>query len=194
MGFNDLPTLADQGRCAKERWLPVGGFENYEVSSFGRVRRAVQSAGARAGHVLKPSADRSGYARVALCANGIVKHRHVHVLVARAFLGKRPSDHEINHMDFNTMNAALVNLEYVSHLDNVRHTVRAGRLRLPRNSAGDQANAKLTRDNVREIRRRYAAGEKPRFIARDFGIRADSINRIASGRSWKSVEMANGTR
>lgn len=46
----------------------------------------------------------------------------------------------------------------------------------------------LTEDRVREIRRRVAAQEGRRELAREFGIGYDQVNRIVQRRSWAHVE------
>jgi DNA invertase Pin-like site-specific DNA recombinase len=49
--------------------------------------------------------------------------------------------------------------------------------------------AKLTPDDVREIRRRCADGEEASTIAVDFGISRSTVYDIKSGRIWKSVVL-----
>jgi DNA invertase Pin-like site-specific DNA recombinase len=47
--------------------------------------------------------------------------------------------------------------------------------------------AKLTEDDVREIRRRQAAGELQRIIAADFGVSATCISKITTNKKWKQL-------
>lgn len=47
--------------------------------------------------------------------------------------------------------------------------------------------AKITPDQVVEIRRRYAAGELPRQIAPNYGVASTAISRAVHGRSWRHV-------
>jgi DNA-binding transcriptional regulator YiaG len=51
----------------------------------------------------------------------------------------------------------------------------------------NKANSKITPDDVREIRRRYAAGEKQKDIRMDYGISESSISEICSGKRWANV-------
>lgn len=51
----------------------------------------------------------------------------------------------------------------------------------------NKANSKLTHDDVREIRRRYAAGEMQKDIRLDYGISEGSISEICSGKRWAHV-------
>lgn len=48
--------------------------------------------------------------------------------------------------------------------------------------------AKLTADNVREIRRRLRSGERQKDIAAAFGVTREAITRINIMRNWKHVE------
>ena len=51
------------------------------------------------------------------------------------------------------------------------------------------ANAKLTEDQVREIRRSYAAGEKnAKELAQAYGVISASIDNIVNGATWGHVE------
>lgn len=47
--------------------------------------------------------------------------------------------------------------------------------------------AKLTEDQVREIKRRLANGEQQKVIAKDYGVSPTSIRAIAIGRNWGHV-------
>ena len=63
-----------------EVWKPIPGFENYEISSEGRVWSR------RSQKFLKPSMDRGGYFWVKLCNCGIEKGFLIHRLVMNAFV------------------------------------------------------------------------------------------------------------
>ncbi len=48
--------------------------------------------------------------------------------------------------------------------------------------------SKLTDDHVRDIRRRFQAGETKYKIAKDFNISWTAIHRAIIGRSWSHVK------
>lgn len=48
--------------------------------------------------------------------------------------------------------------------------------------------AKLTADDVREIRRRHGDGEGPSTIADDYPVTVDAIYGVITRRTWKHVE------
>lgn len=51
----------------------------------------------------------------------------------------------------------------------------------------DVWRAEVTRDQVIEIRRRVAAGERQRAIGADYGIKQAQVSAIATGRAWAHV-------
>lgn len=70
----------------------------------------------------------------------------------------------------------------------------ADRDRLGRTARGErQWKAKLTEDEVAEIKERLAAGEKQVHIAPDYGVCSMTISHIARGNNWKHVAPAIAT-
>lgn len=57
-----------------------------------------------------------------------------------------------------------------------------------RNIGEQNASAKLTEDQVREIRKRYAAGGVSlRTLGQEYGVGKSAIHQIVKGRNWKRV-------
>lgn len=84
-------------------------------------------------------------------------------------------------------NPACVNPDHLflgTDADNTRDMVGKGRT-----SKGEhRPTAKLTEDQVREIRRRYTVGDcTHRQLSREFGIDHGHIRRIVIGDSWRHV-------
>lgn len=92
---------------AKERWLPVIGYEGlYEVSSLGRVRRTDKD-----GTIVSQQVDRKkGYVEVTLSREGRRRPRRVHRIVADAFLPPIPGATLVKFRDGNHENNAVRNL------------------------------------------------------------------------------------
>src|SRR3990167_2851598 len=109
-----------------EIWKPVlkGVFQ---VSDVGRVRETVS------GRIFRSTVGWQGYHFVQPYREGVQRRYRVHRLVAAAFIGECPPEKEVNHMDGNKSNNSPSNLEYVSHLDNMRH---ASRMKLMRGCKG----------------------------------------------------------
>ncbi len=115
-----------------EIWKDLPEYENYQVSSMGRVRskdREIMQFGHKnmykrimKGKILKPRMQNCGYLIVWLSHNGRIVVSIIHKLVASAFLPTPNAKEEINHKDGNKMNNEVCNLEWISHSENVRHS------------------------------------------------------------------------
>lgn len=168
-------------------WRPVSRWPNYEICSCGLVRRIAPARGARVGHVLA-IAEGTGYQTVQLQATvGVSRSftEYVHRLVATTFLGPPPDRfHEVNHIDGDRLHPCADNLEWVTRSGNILHSWHVLQerqaLRAERGTA-----AKLTWDQVREIRRR--SGTTQRALGEEFGVSHTTIRQIQKGRTWKET-------
>lgn len=116
--------LAALINTSAEIWRPIPGYEtNYLISSLGRVWSTPRPR--TAGGFRKPSLDKYGYPKLSLCGFGRERTFKVHVLVALAFFGPRPSGMQIRHLDGDVANPSASNLAYgtpsENGLDSVRH-------------------------------------------------------------------------
>lgn len=168
-----------------ERWKPIDGYPNYEVSDLGRVRRSEPGPLTWVGRILHGS-DQLGYRRVSLLRDGNVDRHTIHRLVLSAFGPPAPSeDHECNHIDGDRANNRVSNLEWVTSSENTRHAIDVG---LQRIRYGEELpQSKLTASDVREIRRMSADGEKQRVIAKRFGIHRATVSQIVNHHRWAHV-------
>lgn len=111
---------------AAEQWKPVVGFPDYEVSDHGHVVSHKKSKA----RVLRPFlSGRQGqeHPAVSLHRDGRGHTRNVHRLVIEAFIGPRPQDLEVRHLDGDRMNPKLSNLQFGSHSENVQDLLAHGR-------------------------------------------------------------------
>lgn len=86
----------------RERWAPVEGYPNYEVSSWGNVYNS------KRGHMLS-QIENKGYLRVTLCNEDGCRQFYVHKLVGYTFYGYS-LDKQVIHYDGNTKNNYIHNL------------------------------------------------------------------------------------
>jgi len=98
---------------AIEIWKSVYSYENYEVSSFGKVRNK------NTGRILKQSIM-GGYYCVGL-SNKKTKTFSVHQLVSKAFIPNPENKHQVNHKDKNKLNNNIINLEWMTNQENSIH-------------------------------------------------------------------------
>lgn len=191
-----------------ERWLPVPGYEGlYEVSDLGRVRsldreitdflpegRYRTRPGRRVrrlkGRMLKPYIGKGSswnYPVVGLLRDGVEKSRLVHHLVLEAFIGPRPEGQEARHGPAGKTDASLANLCWGTRAENI-----ADRLRDGQDNNGERGGrAKLTWEAIEDIRRRVAAGETQRSVARRYGVTFQNISIIVSGKTWRPLNRTS---
>jgi hypothetical protein len=92
-------------RVDEERWARIEGFDNYAVSTHGRVMNV------RYEHILSPRYNSYGHPRVALMRDGQRFERYVSHLVAAAFMENyRPGVH-LRYVDEDPGNCHAMNIK-----------------------------------------------------------------------------------
>jgi hypothetical protein len=110
-----------------ERWLPVVGFEWYEISDHGRLKRVAGAPGGHWGIVTHVQVSpKGGYLQYRMRLNTKKTARYVHRLVAEHFVSGRAEGLEVNHKDGDKRNNHWTNLEWCSHQHNVTHACETG--------------------------------------------------------------------
>lgn len=169
-----------------EKWLPILGYEGlYEVSDLGRVRSvdrrvAYKTTGGtmlRRGQLIEGVPDKKGYRHLVLCKNGKQRTVFTSRLVAQTFVPNPSNFPDVHHKDFNKSNNSANNLEWVTHQQNIGHSVIEGRYA-----------KKLTAEIVSSIRARHGAGESQASISRDLGLRYQTVHLIVNGHSWCHID------
>ena len=101
-----------------ERWKKIEGYENYSVSSEGRVRND------RTGRLMSLTTEPTGYLRVGLCKNGKYKRFYVHRLVAEAFIPNPHNFPQVNHLNETKTTNIVENLEWCDRKHNMNYGTR----------------------------------------------------------------------
>jgi len=126
---------------------------------------------------LRSVPNKTGYYTVHLSVDAIQdKRRYVHVLVLTTFVGPCPDGMQCRHLDGNRANNHKDNLAWGTITENHQDKILHGTV-----------GTKLKADDVLEIRRRYASGEKQKDIAKDFGVDQVNISHIVLRKSWKHI-------
>lgn len=91
------------------------GCGNYEFSNMGRVRNT------KVNKIVKGVPNSRGYLRI--CNTKTKTRIFIHREVARLFLGECPENMVVNHIDGNPQNNAVTNLEYITQMENIFHSL-----------------------------------------------------------------------
>lgn len=184
-----------------ERWLPTIGYAKgvrydytglYETSDLGQVRSLDRLIGGPhgpasrifPGRVLQPwiNAGTRGYPFVSLSQENVVRHWPVHILVLCTFVGLPKPDQEARHGRGGKADASLINLCWGTREENVG----PDRLRDGQSNRGEKSGlAKLTWDQVVEMRWRVLLGESQRNVAKTYGVHFSTVSSIIRGDTWK---------
>lgn len=188
----------DSDRPMSEIWKAIAGYDGYfSVSDLGRIRTETRTVPHKrlgtvtyTGKMLKPTITESGanrYCLITLSKDGKGKSWRVHRLVAAAFVDNANDQNVVNHIDGDGTNNRASNLEWISAQENTEHAYRLG---LAKGNVGiKNPSAKLTDDDVREVRKELREGKMTqRKIAEMFGVVPMVITDIKKGRSWTHVE------
>ena len=92
--------------CDKEIFLPIEGYDNYLISSYGRVLNKNTMRELR-------QFNKRDRKCVTLYYNGIPSHYYVHRLVAEAFVPKPCYGISVIHIDGDKSNNYYKNLEWI---------------------------------------------------------------------------------
>lgn len=95
-----------------EKWKEIKDFENYWVSTEGRVWSEKRNK------FLKARVSKDGHLRVGVCQNGKHYWRSIHRLVAEAFIENRENKPEVAHINRDTKDNRVENLRWATSSEN----------------------------------------------------------------------------
>jgi hypothetical protein len=170
-----------------EAWERVRGFPNYEVSDLGRVRSLVSG---RLIALVEHKVRGSVHAIcVRLWCDRKSKLLRVHRLVLTAFVREPNPGEEGCHGDNDPTRNHLENLRWGTAADNAADRVRHGTAVAPPITLGEAHGlAKLTTDEVRQIRSIGARRGEYSSLGRRFGISGQAVKNILDRKVWRHVD------
>ena len=177
-----------------EVWVDCVLVDSWQVSNLGRVRNKDNL------YVRKLIINPSGY--VYVCNFKTKKNYLVSRLVALSFLGK--SGLQVNHKDGNKQNNCLDNLELVTASANALHRIHVLGKNNLKPMFGDEnpmrkhgspfigskhPKAKLTEENVRDIRKRIRDGADRKETQEIYNISPQLFYSIKKNKIWTHVVL-----
>ena len=140
--------------------IPINNYPEYRIYEDGTV------IGAR-GKELKTDLNSTGYKRVTLCKDGVVKRFFVHRLVAEHFCDNPEALPSVNHKDGNRLNCHKDNLEWCTNSYNVKDGYSRGRVSVN----------KTPKEIAEKVYAFYRFGLNKRDISRYFQLDAGTVLR-----------------
>ena len=182
-----------------ENWKCVAGFEGlYDVSDQGnvfslpKIVNVGKSGGVtkRGGFNLRQNKMKSGgHLRVYLAdGSGKKKPLLVHRLVAAAFLPNPEFLPVVHHKDGNPENNRVDNIEWCTVGQNTCHSIATGLRRIGDGKGEKNSFSKLTDDQVRSMRKRFAECGNSAQVAREFSVSLRHSWNICHRRLWRHLE------
>ena len=98
-----------------EEWRAVIGYDNYLISSLGRVMNT------KRGRILKVSLDTDGYKQIGLHKEGIRVSFKIHRLIAIEFIPNPENKACVDHIDRCITNNSISNLRWTTHIENMQN-------------------------------------------------------------------------
>lgn len=154
-------------------WRNVVGSEGkFEVSNQGEIRKVAS------GSLVKLTTTAAGYLCCGVSFAGRRKTRRVNIMVAEAFIGPRPDGHEVGFIDNCKTNCRLSNIHYGTPKELADYRLRNG---------FKQPSAKLTANEVLEIRRLINSRVKFETIAAQYGVSYGTVKKVSSRSTWAHI-------
>jgi len=160
---------------------PIPGFPGYEIDTDGNVWSFKRYP---AGKRLRATPNAVlGYPIVSLRVAGRTVAHFVHRLVLLTFVGQPETGQQACHNNGVRSDVRLANLRWGTARENAADKLLHGT-----HGAGERASrAKLTRQQVVDIRAMRAAGAKVAEVGRAFGITQGHVTYICRGHGWKGA-------
>ena len=161
---------------------PIIGYEEfYLIASDGNIYSKRKWRGVEM-RILKTSPDKYGYTRVFLTKNGKTTGIKVHKLMAINFMGEKPKEMQVRHLDGNKNNNEINNLKYGTALENANDRFLHGKT-----ATGEKiGSAKLSNVQVSEIRSKYKKRGDMVKLAKEYSVSCSNIYQIIKKTSRKN--------
>jgi hypothetical protein len=187
-----------QQNTQPEIWRDIPGYQNYQASNLGRVKRLAcldKRGGRLKEKILKVSIqkyDAAGHLRsfvsIGLGKNRVCECLSVGRAVLLAFRGPPSQGQVCRHLDDNIANNVLTNLEWGAQLQNVSDAIQNDK----RITYGEAVwTARLDAVKVVDIRNRYKTHCKvngARALAKEFGVNESTVQDVIKRKSWQHIE------
>lgn len=175
--------------AAQVEYRDIPGYPGYQVGSDGSIWSTWRSCNkgrfTSTRHRLKPCINEMGYYRFSTTDDcGRRRKLYVHRAVLLAFSGPCPEGMECLHINSIPTDCRVENLRWGTREENRQDVIDRDAYK----KGEDHGMTTLTANEVREIRKRSAAGESHTQMAPEYGVGRRTIDRIVNRYTWKHLD------
>lgn len=152
----------------------VIGYEGLYVASDIGIIYSLQGQYGIKVKELKFNINSYGYPRFSLTKEGKVKNITAHKIITSCFLGRRPPNQQVRHLDGNKLNFRLDNLCYGTAKQNAEDRDKHGKTAI----GVKIASHKLTQEQVKSIRNEYKNRGDMVILAKKYDVSCANIYAI----------------
>lgn len=159
----------------REQWKVIEGFENYEVSNLGNIRRLYLK-----GYKYRKPVLQSGYCSVTFVFNKTeFKKFQIHRLVAKAFIPNTDNKPCVNHINGIKNDNRAENLEWCTYSENEKHSFdKLGKI------TNGIIRRKIPLNKISYIKELNKKGFSQRSIAKQFNVSPTTILLIINEKTY----------
>jgi len=187
--------------CLLDGFVWVNGYEGFYMINRLGVLISVKRKYTRETMVKKPYLRKSSnkykykptrYFVHSLSKRSKVKEVSLHRLIAEAFIPNTENKPEVNHIDGDTLNNSIYNLEWCTKSENQKHAFSLGLNRTTENvmrasSANGKKRRTFNKHQIGEILSLHDGGMRGKEIAEYIGVRPYTIYRIINRETYSTI-------
>jgi len=174
-----------------EQWKAIPNC-NAEISDKGHIRSSPRTIKGRErkGIIRKTRLNQDGYHILNLWINGKEQSKRIHQLVLQAFVGPPGEGEEVHHINGDKNDNRLVNLEYVTHVENLRHYWETDEAKVNCLRGSAHGMSRLTEQDVENMRNEYSHDDISLVqLSKKYGVAPNTVGDAVKGKTWEHVAL-----